>query len=204
MGTIEYKKLVMAGPMRWLVLTTNGEVTTLAWFVKVRYTALPPAPPKLGGTGGSGSVLFARSDLQGNGTDDVFAVFSDNLAMAEHLRDDVFSYTVFAGVPGQSPPAPIVEAAFESQNDFPDCIVESMRAVDGTALTLSLRDFGPPKAYVRAVNERLTEVGAFAVPAAFTLEINGVVPVGQPEAGPLAEAPPVGADVQNLWYESRS
>ena len=208
MGTIEYKKLVMAGPMRWVVLTTNGEVTTLAWFVKVRYTALPPgrppAPPKLGGTGGSGSVLFARSDLQGNGTDDVFAVFSDNLAMAEHLRDDVFSYTAFAGVPGQAPPAPIVEAAFESQNDFPDCIVESMRAVDGTALTLSLRDFGPPKAYVRAVNERLTEVGAFAVPAAFTLEINGVVPVGQPEAGPLAEAPPVGADVQNLWYESRS
>ena len=29
-----------------------------------------------------------------------------------------------------------------------------------------------------------------------------VVPVGQPEVGPLAEAPPVGADVQNLWYES--
>jgi hypothetical protein len=78
-----------------------------------------------------------------------------------------------------------------------------MRAVDGTILTFSLRDLGPPKAYVRAVNERLTEVGAFAVPAEFSLEINGVVPVGQPEAGPLAEAPPVGADVQNLWYESR-
>jgi hypothetical protein len=151
-------------------------------------------------------VLFARSDLQGNGRDDVFAVFSDNLAMAEHLRDDVFSYTVFAGVPDQTPPAPIVEAAFESQDDFPNCIVESMRAVDGTTLVLSLRlflrDLGPPKAYVRAVNERLTEVGAFAVPAEFSLEINGVVPVGQPEVGPLAEAPPLGADVQNLWYES--
>jgi hypothetical protein len=122
--------------------------------------------------------------------------------MAAHLRDDVFSYTVFAGVPGQTPPAPIVEAAFESQNDFPNCIVESMAAVDGTTLTLSLRDFGPPKAYVRAVNDRLTEVGAFVVPAEFSLEINGIVPVGQPEAGPLAEAPPVGADVQNLWYES--
>ena len=157
MATIEYKKLVMAGPMRWVVLTTDGEVTTLAWFVKVRYTALPPAPPRLGGQGGSGSVLFARSDLQGNGTDDVFAVFSDNLAMAKHLRDDVFSYTVFAGVPGQTPPAPIVEAAFQGQNDFPNCIVESMRAVDGTTLALSLRDLGPPKAYVRAVNERLTE-----------------------------------------------
>ena len=77
MATIEYKTLVMAGPMRWVVLTTNGEVTTLAWFVKVRYTAQ-----------GGGNVLFARSDLQGNGRDDVFAVFSDNLAMAEHLRDD--------------------------------------------------------------------------------------------------------------------
>jgi len=77
-----------------------------------------------------------------------------------------------------------------------------MRAVDGRTLTFSLRDLGPPKAYVRAVNERLT-VGAFAVLAEFSLEINGVVPVGQPEAGPLAEAPPVGADVQNLWYESR-
>ena len=195
MATIEYKKLVMAGPMRWVVLTTNGQVTTLAWFVKVRYTAQ-----------GGGTVLFARSDLKGDGRDDVFAVFSDNLAMAEHLRDDVFSYTVFAGVPGQTPPAPIVEAAFESQNDFPNRIVESMSAVDGTTLTLSCEDFGPPKAYVRAVSERLTEVGAFAVPAEFSaeniaLEINGVVPVGQPEVGPLAEAPPVGADLQNLWYE---
>jgi hypothetical protein len=195
MTTIEYKKLVMAGPMRWVVLTTEGKATTLAWFVKVRYTAR-----------GGGSVLFARSDLQGNGRDDVFAVFSDNLAMAEHLRDDVFSYTVFAGVPGQIPPAPIVEATFESQDDFPDRIVESMRAVDGTTFTLSLRAFGPPKAYVRVVNERLTEVGAFVVPAEFSLEINGLVPVGRPEAGPLAEAeaPPVGADLQNLWYESKS
>jgi hypothetical protein len=191
MATIEYKKLVMAGPMRWVVLTTNGKVTTLAWFIKVRYTAQ-----------GGGTVLFARSDLQGNGRDDIFAVFSDNLAMAEHLRDDVFSYTVFAGVPGQTPPAPIVKATFESQNDFPNYIVESMTAVDGTTLTLSLRDFGPPKAYVREVNERVTEVGAFAVPAEFSLEINGIVPVGQPEVGPLAEAPPVGADLQNLWYES--
>jgi hypothetical protein len=195
MAAIEYKKLVMAGPMCWVVLTTNGQVTTLAWFVKVHYTAQ-----------GGGTVLFARSDLQGNGRDDVFAVFSDNLAMAAHLRDDVFSYTVFSGVPGQTPPAPIVEATFESQNDFPNCIVESMTAVDGTTLTLSLRDFGTPKAYVREVNERLMEVGAFAVPTEFSaeniaLEINGVVPVGQPEAGPLAEAPPVGADVQNLWYE---
>jgi hypothetical protein len=190
MATIEYKTLVMAGPMRWIVLSTDGEVTTLAWFVKVRYTIQ-----------GNGTVLFARSDLQGNGRDDVFAVFSDNLAMAKHLRDDIFSYSVFAGVPGQIPPAPIVEATFESQNDFPNSIVESMRAVDGTTLTLSFRDFGPPKAYVRAVNERLTEVGAFAVPAEFSLEINGTVPVGQPEVGPLAEAPPVGADLQNLWYE---
>ena len=147
-------------------------------------------------------MLFARSDLQGSGRDDVFAVFSDNLAMAEHLRDDVFSYTVFAGVPDQTPPAPIVEATFESQDNFPHHIIESMRAVDGTALTLALRDLGPPKAYVRAVNERLTEVGAFVVPAKFSLEINGIVPVGLPEVGPLAEAPPVGADVQNLWYES--
>ena len=190
MGIIEYKTLVMAGPMRWVVLTTDGKVTTLAWFVKVRYTAQ-----------GGGNVLFARSDLRGNGRDDVFAVFSDNLTMAEHLRDDIFSYTVFAGVPGQTPPAPIVEATFESQNGFPNRIVESMSAVDGTTFTLSLRDLGPPKAYVRAVSERLTEVGAFAVPAEFFLKINGTVPVGQPEVGPLAEAPPVGADVQNLWYE---
>ena len=193
MATIEYKTLVMAGPMRWIVLTTNGEITTLAWFVKVRYTVQ-----------GGGSVLFARSDLQGNGCDDVFAVFSDNLAMAEHLRDDIFNYTAFAGVPDQTPPAPIVEATFESQDGFPDSIVESMRSVDGTTLILSLRDLGPPRAYVRAVNERLTEVGAFAVPAEFSLEINGVVPVGQREVGPLAEAPPVGADLQNLWYESRN
>jgi hypothetical protein len=130
----------------------------------------------------------------------------------QHYVRSGFSYTVFAGVPGQTPPAPIVEATFESQNDFPNRIVESMSAVDGTTLTLSLRDLGPPKAYVREVavstskNERVIEVGAFAVPTEFSaeniaLEINGVVPVGQPEVGPLAEAPPVGVDLQNLWYE---
>jgi hypothetical protein len=191
METVAYKTLVMAGPMRWIALTTDGEITTLAWFVKVHYTVQ-----------GSGTVLFARSDLQGNGQDDVFAVFSDNPSLAEHLRDDVFSYTVFAGVPDQTLPAPIVKATFESQDDFPNHVVESMQAADGTTLTLSLRDIGPPKTYVRAVNERLTEVGAFGEPSTFSLEINGVVPVGQPLAGPLAEAPPVGVDVQNLWYES--
>jgi len=191
MGDVEYKVLVMAGPMRWVVLTTGGETSTLAWFVKVRYTVQ-----------GGGNVLFARSDLKGDGRDDVFAVFSNNPGLAEHLRDDVFSYTVFAGVPDQEiPPAPIIEAAFEGQDHFPHYIIESMGAVDGTTLTLSLRDLGLPKAYVRAVSERLTEVGAFAVPAEFSLEINGVTPVGRPEAGPLAEAPPVGADVQNLWYK---
>jgi hypothetical protein len=191
METVAYKTLVMAGPMRWIALTTDGEITTLAWFVKVHYTVQ-----------GSGTVLFARSDLQGNGQDDVFAVFSDNPSLAEHLRDDVFSYTVFAGVPDQTLPALIVKATFESQDDFPNHVVESMQAADGTTLTLSLRDIGPPKTYVRAVNERLTEVGAFGEPSTFSLEINGVVPVGQPLAGPLAEAPPVGVDVQNLWYES--
>jgi len=192
MTDIEHKKLVMAGPMRWVVLTTDGETTTLAWFVKVCYTVR-----------GGGNVLFARSDVQGDGNDDLFAVFSDNPGLAEHLRDDIFSYTVFAGVPNRAPPAPIVEATFESQDDFPDRIVESMSAVDGTTLTLSLWEFEPPKAYVRVVSERLIEVGAFAVPAGFSLEINGVVPVGRPEAGPLVEAPPVGADLQNLWYEAQ-
>jgi hypothetical protein len=190
MGIIEYKGLVMAGPMRWVVLTMGGETVTLAWFVQVCYTVQ-----------GGGNVLFARSDLQGDGHDDVFAVFGDDPGLAQHLRDDIFSYTVFAGIPGQNPPAPILEATFESQNNFPNCIVETMSAADGTTLTLSLRDLGPPRVYVRAVNERLTEVGAFAVPAEFSLEINGIVPVGQPEAGPLATAPPVGADLQNLWYE---
>jgi hypothetical protein len=191
MADIEYKTVMMAGPMRWVALTADGETTTLAWFVKVRYTVQ-----------GSGTVLFARSDLQGNGHDDVFAVFSDNPVLAEHLRDEVFGYTVFAGAPGQTPPAPIVEATFESQDCFPNCLVESMKATDGTTLTLSLRGLGSPTAYVREVSTRVTEVGAFAVPDEFSLEINGIAPVGEPEAGPLAEAPPVGADLQNLWYRT--
>jgi len=192
MTTVEYNKLVMAGPMYWVVLTTDSKITTLTWFVEVCYTAQ-----------GSGNVLFARSDLQGNGKDDVFAVFSDNLALAEHLRDDIFSYTVFAGVPDQAPPAPIMKAIFDKQDDFPNHIIKSMKAVDSTTLTLSLRNLGSPKAYVRQVNEHITEVGAFAVPAEFSLEINEVAPVGLPEAGPLEEAPPVGGDIQNLWYELR-
>jgi hypothetical protein len=191
MTNVEYKKLVMAGPMRWIVLTTGGETTTLAWFVKVRYTVQ-----------GSGNVLFARSDLEGNGCDDIFAVFSDSLGVAKHLRDDIFNYTVFAGVPNQSAPAPIVKATFESKDDAPAQVVESMSAADGTTLILSLRGLGPPKAYVREVNELVTEVGAFTEPDQFSLVINGCTPIGHPEMGPLAEAPPVGADLQNLWYET--
>jgi hypothetical protein len=41
MATIEYKKLVMAGPMRWVVLTTDGQVTTLAWFVTLILRKIP-------------------------------------------------------------------------------------------------------------------------------------------------------------------
>jgi hypothetical protein len=191
MAAIELRKPVMAGPMRWIALSVDGRVSTLAWFVKVCYTVH-----------GCGTVLFVRCDLDGCGGDDLFAVFGDNLAVARHLRDEIFSYTAFAGVPGQSPPAPIIEASFESRGDYPDPIVESMRAADGTTLTLSFRDFGRPAAYVRSVSERLTEVGAYAQPGEFALEINGVQPAGRPEAGPLAEAPPLGADLQNLWFES--
>jgi hypothetical protein len=192
MTTVAYKEVVMAGPMRWIVLTTRGRATTLAWFVKVCYTVH-----------GSGTVLFARTDLAGNGHDDLFAVFGDNLAMAEHLRDDIFDYTDFARVPHQREPAPLVQAAFESRDDFPASILESMRAVDGTCLDLSFYDLGPPRAYLRQVNETVIEVGAFSVPATYSLTINDVAPVGQPEAGPIAEAPPLGADLQNVWYRSR-
>jgi hypothetical protein len=191
MADVAYKRLIMAGPMCWVALTTDGETTTLAWFVKIRYTVR-----------GSGNVLFARSDLQGDGHDDVFAVFSDSPPLAEHVRDEIFSYTVFAGVPGQTPPATIVRATFESEDCFPNCLVESMKATDGTTLTLSLRGLGSPTAYVRKVSEGVTEVGAFAVPDEFSLEINGIAPVGEPEAGPVAEAPPVGADLQNVWYQT--
>jgi hypothetical protein len=191
MTDVEYKKLIMAGPMRWIVLTQDGRTTTLAWFVKVRYTIY-----------GTGSVLFARSDLEGDGHDDVFAVFGDDLAVARHLRDHIFSYSVFAGTPDHPTAAPIRRAFFESQNDAPGEIFESMRAVNGTTLTLSLRGFGPPNAYVREVSELVTEVGAFCEPDEYSLVINGCCPVGQLETGPLADAPPIGADLQNLWYET--
>jgi hypothetical protein len=191
MADVAYKKLIMADPMRWITLTQDGRTTTLAWFVKVRYTIY-----------GTGNVLFARSDLEGDGRDDIFAVFGDDVGVAKHLRDHIFSYSVFAGAPDRNGPAPIRRAFFESKDDAPDEIVESMRAVDGTTLTLSLRGFGSPKAYVREVNELVTEVGAFSESDEYSLVINGCSPVGQPEAGPLADAPPIGADLQNLWYET--
>jgi hypothetical protein len=190
MGTTELKRLVMAGPMRWIALTTNGKVTTLAWFVKVAYSAH-----------GAGTVLFCRSDLHGRGQDDVFAVFSDNLRMAQHLRDAVFYYSAFAGS------APVVEASFHSQSAWPDQIEEKMVATaseggtGGTTLTLSFWELGAPTAYVRQVDECLTEVGAYAIPGRFSVAINGVEPLGRAEVGPVAEAPPIGADLQNLWFE---
>jgi hypothetical protein len=189
--TVEYKKLVMAGPLRWVVLSRGEEVTTFTFLVKVHYTIR-----------GQGNVLFIRSDLSGDGKEDVFGVFSDNLALAQYLRDEIFNYTVFAGEGGQHTPAPVVEAAFESVGQVPLDTVERMKAVDGTTFSLALQEFDLPVAYVRQVRRDLTEVGALARPARFSLEINGITPVGEPGAGPLAEAPPIGADVQNLWYLS--
>jgi len=191
MADVEYKKLIMAGPMRWIVLTADGGAATLAWFVKVRYTVE-----------GCGNVLFVRSDIGGDGKADIFAVYSDSRPVAQHLRDDIFDYTIFAGSTGHPSPAPVVEATFESQDEAPQQVIESMSAADGAEVVLSLRGLGAPTAYVRQVKERVTEVGAFAVPDEFALMINGRTPVGQPEIGPLAQAPPVGVDLQNLWYET--
>ncbi len=187
--TVEYKKLVMAGPLCWVVLTTGEEVTTFTFLVKVHYSVR-----------GQGNVLFVRSDFSGDGTDDVFAVFSDNPAVAQYLRDEIFNYTVFAGEGGQRSRAPIMEAAFESEGRVPRDTVDRMKAVDGTTFSLALQDFDLPVAYVRQVRGNLMEVGAMARPSRFSLEINGITPVGELEVGPLAEAPPIGGDVQNLWY----
>ena len=181
----------MAGPMRWVVLTAEGNTATLAWFVKACYTVQ-----------GCGNVLFVRSDIGGDGEPDIFAVYTDNPPVAEHLRDSIFDYTVFSGSTGRCSPAPIVMATFESRDDTPDEVTESMSAADGTEVILSMRGLGAASAYVRQVKEHVTEVGAFAVPGKFALAINGRTPVGQPSVGPLAGAPPVGADLQNLWYET--
>jgi hypothetical protein len=186
---IEYNKLVMAGPLRWVVLTHDDRVSTFAFLVKVLYTVE-----------GQGNVLFVRSDLSGDGVDDVFAVFSDNEAVARYLRDEIFNYTVFAGPAGEGEPAPIVNAAFEGSGDVPLDTVDRMQASDGTTFILALEGYGRPVAYVRRVRDSLMEVGAYSRPSTYALKINGVSPVGEPEAGPLEEAPPIAGDVQNLWY----
>jgi hypothetical protein len=187
--TIEYNTLVMAGPLRWVVLTYGDRVSTFAFLVKVHYTVE-----------GQGNVLFVRSDLSGDGKDDVFAVFSDNERVAQYLRDRIFSYTVFAGPAGEDEPAPVVRATFEGSGDVPLDTFDKMTASDGSTFSLALQDYEDPVAYVRRVRGNLVEVGAFARPSSYMLEINGVRPVGEPEGGPLEEAPPIAGDVQNLWY----
>lgn len=186
---IEYNTLVMAGPLRWVVLTHDDRVSTFAFLVQVHYTVE-----------GQGNVLFVRSDVSGAGKDDVFSVFTDNPRVAQYLRDEIFNYTVFAGPGGEGEPAPIVEATFESSGAVPLDTVDKMKASDGTTLSLALSDYEHPVAYVRKVRENLMEVGAYARPSRYVLEINGVRPVGEPKAGPLEEAPPIAGDVQNLWY----
>gem|GEM_PF-938894 len=186
---IQYNTLVMAGPLRWVVLTHNDRVSTFAFLVKVLYTSQ-----------GQGNVLFVRSDLSGGGKDDVFAIFSDNEAVAQHLRDEIFNYTVFAGPPGEGEPAPIVEATFESSGEVPLETVDRMKASDGTTFTLGMEAYESPVAYVRRVRGNLMEVGAYSRPSTYTLRINRVAPVGEPKAGPLEEAPPIAGDVQNLWF----
>lgn len=187
--TVELNTLVMAGPLRWVVLTHEERVSTFAFLVQVHYTKE-----------GRGNVLFVRSDLSGDGEDDVFAVFTDNEAVAQYLRDEIFNYTVFAGPPGDGEPAPIVKATFESSGEVPLDTVDRMKASDGTTFTLGMEAYESPVAYVRRVRGTLMEVGAYSRPSTYTLQVNGVTPVGEPKAGPLAEAPPIAGDVQNLWF----
>src|SRR5690606_13191069 len=151
MAAIETRTLVMAGPMRWIALEHAGRVTKLAWFAHVHYTVH-----------GAGNVLFSRCDLYGTGRDDVCAVFADNEAMDAHLRVDTFASTLSAGSAGDPPPAPIVAAEFHAETDWPHCLLESMRAEDGTDVKLWFWNLGTPQVYVRAVNERITEVGTYA------------------------------------------
>lgn len=186
---IKYNTLVMAGPLRWVVLTHDDRVSTFAFLVQVHYTKE-----------GQGNVLFVRSDLSGDGKDDVFAVFTDNESVAEYLRDEIFNYTVFAGPPGQGHPAPIVKATFESSGEVPLDTVDRMKGSDGTTFTLAMEAYEHPVAYVRRVRGNLMEVGAFAKPSRYALKINSTTPIGEPQAGPLEEAPPIAGDVQNLWF----
>jgi hypothetical protein len=209
--SMSFHQPVTVGPLRWLVLTRDGQVTTFLFFVKSLYTPF-----------GAGTTLFVQSDVdtgnegqvqvqgqsqglrQGQNPDPdnkgLFAVFGDNLEVARFLRDEVWNYTVFAGRDGREP-APVVEARFESLYEFPQRMEERMLAPDGTEVILSFEQFGKPYAYQREVNERLREVGSLAVPERFRLTINGHTPAGSLEMGPLNDAPPIGADLQNLWFQ---
>jgi hypothetical protein len=93
-----------------------------------------------------------------------------------------------------------VKATFESSGEVPLDTMDKMKGSDGTTLTLAMEGYEHPVAYVRRVRGNLMEVGAFARPSRYALKINGTTPVGEPQAGPLEEAPPIAGDVQNLWY----
>ena len=76
----------------------------------------------------------------------------------------------------------------------------TVRAMDGMSDSTNYRDddITDGIAFAKTLIDEYT--GTSWEADAFSLTIDGRTPVGSPEGGPLAGAPPLGADLQNLWY----
>ena len=106
-----------------LHLEENGPMTTRAGHWRI---LLSPVGP--------GHVLFLKSDV----TDDQLRIYSDNIALARWLQDEI------VGNPGMKDPAiPVITATFDRRGDTSFFWTESIETEE-ESIELTWYDFGEP------------------------------------------------------------
>ena len=126
--------------------------------------------------GGPGHVLYLKSDA----TDDQVRIYSDNIAMARWLQDEIESF-LFPEFGDQS--IPVVDAAFSRDGNAMTYWTETVES-DEETIALTWYDFGEPfviNVPPGAIEGRNHGVYSCFVPARRAqLTLNGVVASGQP------------------------
>ena len=125
--------------------------------------------------GGPGHVLFLKSD----GVDDEVQVYSDNIALARWLQEEIESM-LFPEFADQS--IPVIEAVFSRSGDTNSFWTESVES-EGDSISLTWYDFGEP--YMLVAPSGTTPGRAHGVYSCFVparsvqITINGEVAQGK-------------------------
>lgn len=181
----------LTGENQYMRLHTeaNGPMTTRASHWRVLFS---PAGP--------GHVLFLRSDV----TDDEIRIYTDNIALARWLQQEILSSGEFS-----DQTLPVIDAVFSRSGDTRTFWTEIVQAPEET-ISLTWYDFSEPFVIgvpVGSLPERPLGWTSVFVPARrVQLTLNGQVASGQPFPEPRGDrmSSTAGLALSETWLRSYS